>query len=146
MAVTAHFYGVPIKNQYNGSAVVDWDSDTIKCALATSSYSPDIDTHDFFNDVTNEISGTGYTAGGVTLTTPTVTYDTASNEIRLDADDAQWSSASFTCRYAIVYKSTGTGSTSPLICYVDFGADETVASGLFVITWDATGVAKITVS
>jgi hypothetical protein len=48
----------------------DWDTDTIKSALTTA-YTVDIDTHDFFNDVTNEITGTNYTAGGFTLATAT---------------------------------------------------------------------------
>ena len=146
MAVTAKWYGVPIKNQYDGTAVVDWDTDTIKVALTTSSYAPAQDTDDFFNDVTNEITGTGYTAGGATLGSKTATYDTASNEMRLDAADTQWTSSSFTARNAVVYKSTGTAATSPLLSYVDFGGDETVSSGTFTIQWDSTGVAKITAS
>ena len=68
MAVTAFMFGVPVKNQYDGTAVVDWDTDTIKCALATSTFTPNQDTMDFFNDVTNEVSGTGYSARGGTLT------------------------------------------------------------------------------
>ena len=146
MAVTAKWYGVPIKNQFDGTAVVDYDTDTIKVALHTVSYVPAQDTDDFFNDATNEITGTGYTAGGVTLGSKTVTYDTATNEMRLDAGDAQWTASSFTARIATHYKSTGVSTTSPLISYVDFGGDETVASGTFTITWDATGVAKITAS
>lgn len=146
MAVTAFLYGVPVKNQYDGTAVIDFNTDTIKCALATSTYTPSQDTHDFFNDITNEVSGTGYTAGGVTLTTPTITYTTGTNVIALDADDVSWTSASFTARYAIVYKSTGTASTSPLLLYVDFGADQTVSSGTFTIQWAAGGLATITVS
>jgi hypothetical protein len=146
MPVTAKLFGVPLKNQFSGANPIDWDTDTIKVALTTSSWVPDQDTHDFFNDVTNEITGTGYSAGGVTLTCSAPTYDTASNEVRMDAADASWSSASFTARYAVVYKSTGTASTSPLICYVDFGADQTVSAGTFTITWDATGVWKVTVA
>jgi hypothetical protein len=146
MAVTSKWYGVPIKNQYDGTAVIDFDTDTMKAALTTSSYSPAQDTDDFFNDVTNEISGTGYTAGGATLGTTDVTYDTTSNETRLTAADTQWTSSSFTARNAVVYKSTGTSSTSPLLSYVDFGGDETVSSGTFTIDWDTTGVAKITAS
>lgn len=146
MAVTAFWYGVPVKNMYSGANVVDWDTDTIKVALATSTYTPNQDTHDFFNDITNEVSGTGYTAGGVTITTPTITYDTASNEIRLDCDDPSWTSSSFTARYAVFYKSTGTASTSPLIGYVDFGADQTVSSGTFTITLNASGAFKLTAS
>lgn len=146
MAVTAKWYGVPIKNQYDGTAVVDYDTDTIKVSLHTSSEVPDQDADDFFNDVTNEISGTNYTAGGVTLGSKAVSYTTGTNVFALDAGDAQWTSASFTARIAAHYKSTGTGSTSPLISYVDFGGDETVASGTFTIQWDATGICTITLS
>jgi hypothetical protein len=126
--------------------VWDWDTDTIKVSLHTSTYTPDQDAHDFYNDVTNEVSSTNYTAGGATLTTPTVTYDSATNEIRLDADNPSWTPVSFTARYAVWYKSTGTASTSPLIAYTDFGADVTVSSGTFTITVDSTGVIKATAS
>ena len=143
MAVSATWYGNGLLLALSGSTI-NWTSDTIKCALATSTYTPDQDAHDFFNDITNEITGTGYTAGGVTLTTPTAAVVSASDYVKFDADDASWTSASFTARYAIVYKSTGVSTTSPLLGYVDFGADETVASGTFTITWDATGVLKIT--
>jgi hypothetical protein len=146
MAVTAFWYGLALKGQWSATAGnrVDYLTDTIKCALATSTYTPNQDTHDFFDDVTNEVSGTGYTAGGVTLANKTLTYDTASNETRLDADDAAWTSSSFTARYAVVYKSTGTASTSPLMGYVNFGGDQTVSTGNFTIQWDATGVLKVT--
>lgn len=146
MAVTAKWYGVPLKNLLNGSNTWDWDTDTIKCSLHTSSYSIAQDTDDFWNDCTNEITGTGYTADGVTLTTSAASYDTASAQIRIDANDAQWSSSSFTARIAVVYKDTGTNSTSPLIISVNFGGDETVSSGTFTIQWDSTGVGYIDVS
>lgn len=132
---------------YSGANVVDWDTDTIKVALTTSTYVPNQDTDDFFNDVTNELSATGYTAGGVTITTPTITYDTASNEIRLDADDPSWSSATWsTARIAVWYKSTGTASTSPLIGYMDFASDQSVSSGTFTITLNSSGAFKATAS
>lgn len=145
MAVTAHFYGTPLKNMMTGANVVDYDTDTIKIALCTSSYTPDLDAHDFFSDITNEVSGTGYTAGGVTLASVAVTYDSTSNQVRIDATDPSWTSASFTARYAIIYKSTGTASTSPLIGYIDFGQDETVSSGTFTIQFDTTGFARFDV-
>lgn len=146
MAVTAFFYGTPIKNMWSGANVIDWDTDTIKIALATATYTPDQDAHDFFNDITNEVTGTGYTAGGNTLTCSAPTYDTATNQVRLDATDTSWTTATFTARYAIVYKSTGTASTSPLIGYINFGADVSVTAGTFSITFDATGVARFDVS
>ena len=148
MAAT-HWYGVPFKNFVSGVANSswDWDTDTIKVALTTSTYAVNQDTHAFFSDVTNEVVGTGYTAGGVAISgPPTITYDTASNEIRLDCTDPSWSGASFTARYGIIYKATGVASTSPLIAYIDFTSDQTVASGTFTIVLDATGALKATAS
>ena len=55
---------------------VDFDTDTIKVALLSSSYTPDQDAHDYFNDVsTYEVSGTGYTTGGNTLASKTATVE-----------------------------------------------------------------------
>lgn len=126
---------------------VDFDSDTIKVALLTSSYTPNQDTHDYFNDVSaNEVTGTGYTAGGITLASKTATYDSGTNVIVLDAADVTWSSSTITARYAVVYGSTGTASTSPLIGYVDFGSDQSSTNGNFTITWDSTGIVRITVA
>jgi hypothetical protein len=139
-AVTAGQFGIPIKNLLSGANLWDWDTDTIKCSLHTSTYTPDIDAHDFFNDCTNEITGTGYTAGGATLTASAPTYDTATDQVRLDAADTTWTTSTLTARIAIVYKSTGTASTSPLISFVNFGADVSTTAGTFQITWDATGI------
>jgi hypothetical protein len=122
MAVTGGQYGVPLKNLYTGANLWDWDTDTIKSALTTSTYTVDIDTHDFFNDVTNEITGTNYTAGGYTLATATPLVRHATDQVRLDAADITQATATYTARRAVVYKSTGTASTSPLITFLDFGA------------------------
>lgn len=144
MAVTAFRFGLALLGQYSTTAArrVDWDADTIKTGLTTSSYTPAQDTHDFYNDITNELTTTGgYTAGGVALTTSAPTYTAGTNTMSLDASDAQWTSASFTARYGFVYKDTGTSSTSPLLVYIDFGADQTVSSGTFTLQWDSQGVA-----
>ena len=126
---------------------VDYDTDTIKVALLTSSYTPDQDAHDYFNDVsTYEVSGTGYTAGGNTLASKTATYDSGTNVIVLDAADTTWASSTITARYAVVYDSTCTSSTSALIGYVDFGSDQSSTNGNFTITWDSTGIVRITVA
>ena len=126
---------------------VDFDTDTIKVALLTSSYTPDQDAHDYLNDVSSyEVSGTGYTAGGNTLASKTATYDSATNVIILDAADTTWASSTITARYAVIYDSTGTASTSALIGYVDFGSDQASTNGNFTITWDATGIVRITVA
>jgi predicted anti-sigma-YlaC factor YlaD len=127
---------------------VDWDSDTIKVALLTSSYTPNQDTHDYFDDVsTYEVTGTGYTAGGQTLGSKTVSYDAATNVIMLDAADTTWTSSTITARYAVVYDDSGaTAGAKALIGYVDFSSDQSSTSGNFTITWDATGIVRITVA
>lgn len=147
MAVSAKWYTSGPKKLVEGT--VDWDgANAIKVALATSAYSVNQDTHEFASSFTaNEVAnGNGYTTGGKALaqTSRTVAIDAASNETRLDGEDAIWTSASFTARYAIVYYDTGTPATAPLLGYVDFGADETVSAGTFTITWDTTGILKIT--
>ena len=127
---------------------IDWDTDTIKVALLTNSYTPDQDAHNYYDDVVaNEVSGTGYTAGGNTLANKTNTYNSGTNVIVLDADDTTWSSSTITARYAVVYDATpATNATKPLIGYVDFGSDQSSNNGNFTITWDATGIVMITVA
>jgi hypothetical protein len=127
---------------------VDWDSDSIKVGLLSSSYTPNQDTHDYYDDVnTYEVSGTGYTAGGQTLGSKTVTYDSANNVIILDAADTTWSSSTITARYAVIYDDSGaTNASKALIGYVDFGSDQSSTNGNFTITWDATGIVRITVA
>ena len=121
------------------TGAVDLDTDTIKVALVTSSYTPNIDTHEYYDDLTNEVAnGSGYTTGGATLASKTVTTDTTNNRSVFDAADVTWSTASITARAAVIYKDTGTPSTSTLLWYIDFGADKTSTSGDFTITWHAT--------
>lgn len=130
-----------LDNTTNGR--VDFDADTIKVALVTSAYTPNFDTHDFFDDVTNEVVGTGYTAGGATLGSPTITLDTTNDRVDFDAADTSWTSSTITARGAVIYKSTGTPSTSPLIAYIDFGTDQISSAGTFLIQWNASGILRV---
>lgn len=119
---------------------IDLDNDTIKFALVTSSYTPDIDAHTRFDDVTNEVSASGsYSAGGATLSV-TLAQDDTNDRGRFDAADFSFTSFTGTARGAVVYKSTGTASTSPLICYIDFGSDKSATDGTFSITIDTAGI------
>lgn len=140
MAVTVSVYNLFKQKLLSGANLVDWDADTLKVALLTSSYTPDIDAHDFYNDLTNEISATGnYTTGGATLTTVSTGLNTGSDFAYADADDLTWTaltpSAAF--RYGVLYKDTGTAGTSPLIALIDFGADQSPAGVDFVLQWAA---------
>lgn len=128
-------------NTLDGTAVIDWDTDTIKVALATSTYTPSASTHDFFNDITNEVTGTGYTAGGATVGSIAVTE--SSGTATVDGADVTWSQdgSGFTdARYAILYKDTATASTSPLVGYIDLTTDRNNVDGDFTIEWSASGI------
>ena len=123
----------------------DFVNDTIKVALLNNSHSYNPD-HDVWTDVSaNQITGTGYTAGGATLGSKTVTNDDTDNEAVWDAADVSWGSASFSAYHAVIYDDTLTSPADMLICSIDFGGIQTVTSGTFQITWAAEGIININV-
>lgn len=147
MAVTAFWYAPAIISLGNG--LIDWANDAMKVALTTNTYTPNQDTHNYFDDITNEITDTGYTAGGATLGTKTLTN--TNNVVTWDAANSQWTSgnpATLTARRAVVYNSTpATNATRPLMLWVDFGQDEVASNGgTFTIQWNASGIAAVTVA
>lgn len=117
---------------------IDWETDTIKVALFTDA--PDIDADQFLSDLTGETTGTGYTAGGETLTSKTVTTDDTNDRAVVDAADVQWTGLSATFRYVVVYQDTGVSSTSRLITTIDTGSSQVIDNGTYDITWPASGV------
>jgi hypothetical protein len=112
---------------------IDFDSNSFKALLVSSSYVPNKDTHDKRDDVTNEVSGTGYTAGGV-ATVCTVTKDTANDKVTLSFAAVSWASSTITARALVIYKSLGGASSADaLVCYVDFGSDVSSTGGTFSV-------------
>lgn len=145
MATSVHWYGKTFLAAFNKE--IDLTADALKCSLHTSSYTPD-QAHDYQNDLTNEVAaGSGYSTGGVALTSCALTYNTTTKVLAFDADDASWTTSTITARYAVIYDSTpGSAATNPLICYVDFGENVASSGGTFLITFDAAGIATVTVS
>lgn len=119
---------------------------TLKLAIVTAAYTLDANLHDFWNDVSaNEVSGTGYTAGGNACASPTWTGPDGSGVLTFDASDpATWSqnAAGFSNgRRAILYYDTGVSTTSRLVGYSnDFGADAGNVAGDFSVTFNASGI------
>ncbi|MCB9415409.1 MAG: hypothetical protein H6526_08995 [Actinobacteria bacterium] len=141
MAVSTHWYAEAIVKAFNKE--LDFDTDTIKVALL-SGYTPS-QAHNYFDDVSaDEISGTGYTAGGATLGSKTLV--SSGGVATFDAADTSWSSSTLSATHAVVYLSTGTASTSPLLCYVDFGGTVASTGGTFAVTWNASGILTATAS
>ncbi len=130
--------------KYIMNGAIDLDTDTIKVMLVTSTYTPDQDAHDFRDDITNEVSGTGYSAGGSALANKAVTADNTDNEGVFDADDLAWATSTITARGAVLYKARGGASSADeLIAYIDFGADKISDAGTFTIAWDAEGILNL---
>ena len=136
---TAKVYGKFLQSMANKE--IDLDTDVIKVMLCTSAYTPDQDTHQYKSSVTNEVTGTGYTAGGATLGTVVVSYTAGTNTLMFDAADTTWASSSITARYAVIYDSTpATDATRPLIAYIDLDSDRTSVASEFKLTWNASGI------
>lgn len=121
-------------------ADIDFDSASLKVMLVssvptTTETSGNQDSWEFRTNVTNEITGTGYTAGGiaqaytlnaVTASGQTVTYTNISSG---------WTGATFSAVGAIIYKDTGNTATDILMHFVDFGGTVSCTAGTFSITY-----------
>ena len=118
------------KHDFNATS-----GDTFKIALYTSSASLGASTTDYTSS--NEVVGTGYTAGGIALTNidPTSSGTTAF----IDFADATWANATITAAGALIYNTTtdgGTGTTNA-VAVISFGGDKTSTNGDFVVQFPA---------
>ena len=104
--------------------------DTFKIALYTSSASLDASTTAY--SATNEVSGTGYTAGGNTLTS--VTPTTSGTTAFTDFADTTWSTATITANGALIYNSS---KSDKAVAVLAFGGDKTSTAGDFTIVFPA---------
>ena len=114
-------------------ALIDNDTSSFKCMLVTSAYTPNVDTHLDRADVTNEVTGTGYTAGG-TAATLTVTKDTGNDRVTVQLGAVSWATSTITARGAIYYLDTGVAGNDRLIAYIDFGSDISSTAATFSLT------------
>ena len=107
--------------------------DTFKLAMYTNSASFDASTTDY--TTSNEVSGTGYSAGGAALTN--VTPTTSGTTALTDFADLTFSSSTITARGALIYNTTtagGTGTTDTVVV-LDFGSDKSSSAGDFSIVF-----------
>ena len=111
--------------------VHDFTTHTFKIALYTSSATLGATTTAY--SATNEVSGTGYTAGGNTLTVTGGAVSTSGTTAYIDFADTTWSSATITARGAVIYNSTAAGN--PAVAVLDFGADKTSTAGDFTVSF-----------
>jgi hypothetical protein len=123
------------------SSTFNFASDTFKIALYTGA--ADLGPTTSAYTTTNEISGTGYSAGGLVLTVsvqPTIGSNPANTTAYLSFGNALWNPAAFTCRGALIYKS---GGGNPTVCVLDFGSDKTCTTTFEIQFPSATSTSAI---
>ena len=108
-------------------------TDTFKVMLTTDAYTPDQDAHTKRSNVSNEVSGAGYAAGGQVIV-PVLTKNTTLNRMEFVFPQIVWPSSTITARRAVYYKSRGGASSADeLVCVDDFGADVSSTDGTFTL-------------
>lgn len=148
MAITASgLYGLTLEKMFINTAGFSLESETAtKGALVLDTYTHNYDTNAFWSELKTptdyEVSGTGYTAGGVTLTTTEITVGSPSaGTLKYDHDDTAWANSSISNAMALVgYYATGTNSTSQLVYLLDFVTAVTTSNGLLTVQIGANGV------
>lgn len=110
---------------------VDIDTDNFKIML-TSAYTADKAAHTRKSNVSGEISGAGYTAGGQAIV-PTISKDTAAHTVTITWPAVSWANSTLSASVAVVYKDTGTAATSPLVFVNNFGSTVSTTNGTLTV-------------
>jgi hypothetical protein len=114
-----------------------FNSKTFKVMLLSSVPSEaNLDSWVNRSDVTTEVTGTGYTAGGATVTATVGSIDTTNNRVSVTFSNPSWTNATITALAAIVYVSSGSAATDELVAMLDFGGTKGVTNGTFPVTFN----------
>lgn len=124
---------------FNGN--IDLGSDTFWMMLTTASYVPNKATHARRSDITNEVTGTGYSAGGILVPTVTITKDTVNNRQLATFAGVSWPASTITARRGVIYKRRGGASSADeLVLCNDFDANIVTSGQTFTV---AASVAEV---
>lgn len=133
MAITSAFCTSAKQQFLSGSHLA---THTYKVALYQSAAVLGASTTSY--TTTQEVTGSGYTAGGQALAT--IAYGTSGTTGYIDwSTDPSWPSSTFTARGALIYNTTGNHA----IAVIDFGAEYTATNGTFTLTLPAAGSSAI---
>jgi hypothetical protein len=129
MAVSANKYNrwVSYLGGNIASNPIAWETDTVKVALCTTTYTPSA-AHTQYADLTNEVAnGNGYTTGGAAVTVGAVTNSSGTDSYPASMASPTWtaSSSGFALRYIVFWDDTPTNN--PLILYYDYGSTLTLS-------------------
>ena len=128
MAISQTLTDAFLQDCLDGGQNLGNGGNTLKIALYTSSASLGATTSAY--TTSNEVSGNGYTAGGATLSSQAVAYDSTNQVAYFDAADPAWSTATITARGALIYNNSKSNAS---IAVLDFGSDYTSTAGTFTI-------------
>jgi hypothetical protein len=139
MASAAGLYGLTLEKMLIDTAAQSLEAETHKGGMVTNTHTPNFDTHDFRDDITNEVSGTGYTAGGNAITTTEITL--SGGVLTYDAADAAWATSTIAnAKAEFGYFNVGSAATDMLVFMSAFAADASSAGGTFTIQRHASGI------
>lgn len=109
-------------------------TDVFYMMLVTSSYTPSR-SHSRRSDITNEVTGSGYSSGGKQVTMLLQTVDNANNDVEIYFDAVNWPASTITARGAVIYKRrNGSANLDELVQYIDFGSNQSSEGGDFTVT------------
>lgn len=118
------------------TGLIDLDTHTFKMLLTSGTVlgETEKDTFDFRNDITTEVTGTGYTAGGAACTLTVAAVDNTNNDVEVTCAAVSWPTSTITATGAVIYKNTGTAATDEVLCYIDFGGTVSSTGATFTVT------------
>lgn len=117
---------------------VDLEADTIKIALLDNSHSYSASDNQWSDVSANEVSGSGYTAGGEALVNKSVTQGSPTV---WDANDVSWINATISSYHAVIYDDSLAGDD--LIASIDFGGVQSISDGTFTIEFSGSGIISL---
>jgi hypothetical protein len=135
MAVTASgFYGLTLEKQLTNNLTESYEAEDNKGLLVSNSETPNFDTHNFRDDITAEVTGTNWAAGGVALTGTEITISTGS--LLFDATDVSVATTTIdNARAYVHYFNVGSAATDALGFLINFGGDVSTVAGTLSIVW-----------
>ena len=126
---------------------IDLDLETHKVAMFTDTVTPNFSTDTAYGAApynANEVSGTGYTAGGTALTT-TALSESPTGTIKWDADDTAWTTSTITnAKFALIYADASAGNNA--IVGINFGSNFSTTAGTFTIQWASGGILTLDIA
>lgn len=141
-AMASGLYGLTLEKAFIDTLGFSFESETlVKLMLVQDAHTPNFDTHNFRDDVTNEPGNSGtYSSGGSVITSTELAVATpAATQINYTSANSSWTGTTITARGGIHYHTTGAAGTDELIGANAFAGDVSTSGGTFTFQVHANG-------